>query len=329
MVPKGDYYVSSEFLVLRENQQGDRKYLLLPYLFTDTIQTILYWSQRGTNHPRFSEKLLMGLGFPDIKDDELVYLKDNIIQANQFFEQSKAIYTDAERMVLEGINFSPDILEHDLSFIGDCKTVVNATRIDADFYQPKYNRLLKLVKSKNSCLISDIETFSQRGIQPEYYASGDVEVITSKRLGNEFVDLFKSEKTLFSEWEKHKRAQIRYLDVLIYTTGAYVGRTNCWLADIKAFASNHVNILRVKDVDPIYLSVYLNSILGQMQVRKFVSGSAQVELYPSDIRNFILWVPDRAFQNKIAEKINESYKLRMQALELLRKAVQEVTNLIG
>ena len=41
-------------------------------------------------------------------------------------------------------------------------------------------------------------------------------------------------------------AHIQQNDLLIYTTGAYIGRTNVYLRDAPAMASNHVNMLRLR-----------------------------------------------------------------------------------
>jgi type I restriction enzyme, S subunit len=55
---------SSEFIVLRP--KGDlRAETLLAFLRSDLVQTILRWSQDGTNHPRFDEDTLLSIPVPD------------------------------------------------------------------------------------------------------------------------------------------------------------------------------------------------------------------------------------------------------------------------
>src|SRR5207249_6393248 len=93
-------------------------------------------------------------------------------------------------------------------------------------------------------------------------------------------------------------------DVLIYATGAYVGRTNVWLESAKAIASNHVTIVRPKkDCDPRYLAALLNSPLGIMQADSWATGSAQRELYPEQISKFTVYLPSPSFQQKVAEMV--------------------------
>ncbi len=55
---------SSEFIVLRPIGRL-RSETILAFLRSDLIQTILKWSQDGTNHPRFDEETLLSIPVPD------------------------------------------------------------------------------------------------------------------------------------------------------------------------------------------------------------------------------------------------------------------------
>lgn len=56
---------SSEFIVLRQRNQLLSPELLLVYLRSPYVQTVLKWSQKGSNHPRFDEKDLLNIPIPD------------------------------------------------------------------------------------------------------------------------------------------------------------------------------------------------------------------------------------------------------------------------
>ena len=73
--------------------------------------------------------------------------------------------------------------------------------------------------------------------------------------------------------------------MLINGTGVgTIGRSAPYLHNENALPDNHVTILRTKNLNPIFLSVYLNSIAGKYQVDKYFKGSSgQIELYPKDI----------------------------------------------
>ena len=116
----------------------------------------------------------------------------------------------------------------------------------------------------------------------------------------------------------------------MYSTGApYVGRTNVWLEDSKAIASNHVNIIRPgEEYNPLYLAVYLNSPIGMLQAAMYQKGSNQQELYPEDIARFVLCRASQELQEKIADLVLQSYQARKKAKALLKEAKRQVEELI-
>jgi type I restriction enzyme M protein len=104
-----------------------------------------------------------------------------------------------------------------------------------------------------------------------------------------------------------------------------IGRSAPYLHDQDAIPDNHVTILRTKNLNPIFLSVYLNSIAGKYQVDKYFKGSSgQIELYPKDIANFYIPLVNDDIQQTIAEKIKVSFKLKAESKKLLDLAKQAV-----
>lgn len=65
-VPEGVPAVgSSEFIILRSASKELLPEALLVYLRSAPVQTILKWSQDGSNHPRFQENELLAINVPD------------------------------------------------------------------------------------------------------------------------------------------------------------------------------------------------------------------------------------------------------------------------
>jgi type I restriction enzyme, S subunit len=97
IVKSSNYCVgSSEYIVLRNNDSIVSPELLTVYLRSSAVQTILKWSQDGSNHPRFKETELLAIKIPDklisIQDKIIELLKDSIdsiTQAKQLLEDAK------------------------------------------------------------------------------------------------------------------------------------------------------------------------------------------------------------------------------------------------
>ena len=70
----------------------------------------------------------------------------------------------------------------------------------------------------------------------------------------------------------------------------------------------------------------MNNLIGRLQTEKFSAGSAQAELYPKDIDNFIIPIIEEKIQQQISVKIEESFRLKKQSeqlLELAKTAVEK------
>ncbi|MCC6321214.1 MAG: hypothetical protein IT438_07240 [Phycisphaerales bacterium] len=92
---------SSEYIVLRPTGKGLSPETLMVYLRCPLVQTILKWSQDGSNHPRFTEEDLLAIPVPDKvlsvrkQIDGLVNKAiDARIEAARLLEQAKKTVED-------------------------------------------------------------------------------------------------------------------------------------------------------------------------------------------------------------------------------------------
>ncbi|NYT47244.1 MAG: restriction endonuclease subunit S [Candidatus Methanofishera endochildressiae] len=121
---------------------------------------------------------------------------------------------------------------------------------------------------------------------------------------------------------RHVLKKEAYLPIRL---GANIGRTAIYQSEKKALASNHVNILIVDKEDPEYVAFVINSLVGRLQTERLSAGSAQAELYPKDIENFVIPFISEEKQNQIKKKVTDSFTLRKQSKHLLdcaKKAVE-------
>lgn len=203
-------------------------------------------------------------------------------------------------------------------------------RLDAEHFQLKYDKLIAhLKKTGRAKALGGITTYINRGLQPEYVEDGEIIVVNSQHLGRYLLNVEATERTDRQFWNQNNRARLQKNDVLLYSTGAYVGRTNAWLVDQEGIASNHVTIIRPNaSCNPLYLAVFLNSPAGLLQTEKWASGSGQREIYPEDIARFLIYLPSEKFQQQIADLVRQSYQARQKAKALLEEAKAKVEALI-
>lgn len=166
----------------------------------------------------------------------------------------------------------------------------------------------------------------RRGKQPVYSAKG-LPVVNSKHVqSNKIVFEGNRKAVLNPSADLH----IRYGDILMNGTGrGTIGRAAPYLTEEQTIPDNHVTILRSPTLDPADLSFYLNSHAGQLQVEMHQRGSSgQLELYPFDIRKFLVWVAPESVQKEIRNLYDRAAESEQRSRELLDPAKTRVEPLI-
>jgi restriction endonuclease S subunit len=329
------YLLSTEYIVLRGKSQTPSE-LLLPFFLLDQIQYIFEKSQRGSNHPRLANKDILNFPLPNflikIKGKIQEIIQSSIIQYNL----SKSLYPEAEQELLERMKWDKVDTKHILDYSTTSKNIFSNERVDPEFYQPKFKNLIRHLRKAGSVKLGNFCPVIKRGISPQYYEKGEVFIVNSQNLeATGLIDISNLEKTsldYFNE-ERNKDARLTQFDVLTYATGAYIGRTNVWLENAKAIAGIDCIISQPQKniCNPTYLSLFLNSFAGLMQSDQKASGSAQRHLYPKDLREYEIFIPqnkngkpDLEWQEKLANKIIQAYEAKKEAKQKLQRAKELV-----
>lgn len=281
----------------------------------------------GTGQMTLATSYLRSLPIPKAGQPFQEGIKKLVRRAESKRARSKWLYLEAERMLLEDLAWHSFLISQPGWWTVQLPQARDAHRMDAEHFQPKYDKLIAHLSNhtgKASPLGSG-GTYIKRGLQPEYADDGVVMVVNSQHLGRYHVNVEGTERADSGFWEGSERCRLKERDVLLYSTGAYVGRTNVWLEDARAVANNHVTIIRPAGLcDPLYLSVFLNSPPGLLQAEKWASGSGQREVYPDDIARIVIYLPGSGVQSAVADLVRKSYSSRREAAALLDKALQMV-----
>ncbi|GGY30151.1 restriction endonuclease subunit S [Paludibacterium paludis] len=238
--------------------------------------------------------------------------------------QSRQLLQQAEQTLLHDLSLDTWTPPEALSYERSSSDAFAAGRFDAEHYQPRFAALLALIESTgNSARLGDCLLENKRGKQPDYATTG-LPVVNSKHVLRNDVRLDADNRLATFATND---LLIAFGDVLVNGTGVgTIGRTATYLHECQAVPDNHVTILRPKkDLDPIYLSIFMNSIAGQLQVDQRLRGSSgQIELYPNDIAEFRVWVAPKELQQSIRDQVEQSFVQKQRAAQLLDAAKRAV-----
>lgn len=258
---------------------------------------------------------------------------ESVKRAFEERRQSATFYAEAEALLLAELGLDDLDLSHQPTYARDFSRAQAAGRLDAEYFQPRYDTLLARLRETGQAvrLGNWLTEPIRRGVQPEYNENGDVIVINSKHVGKTHVKVENNRRTTRAFAEQNERALVRRYDVLLNSTGYItIGRCQTLLSDVKAIADGHVSIIHPKSgLDPVYLGLFLNTLPGQMQTeRSWTGSSGQIELRSELIENYTVWRPDVAFQRRIRELVEEAHVAREEAHRLLESAKRRVEEMV-
>lgn len=256
-------------------------------------------------------------------------IRANVLNGVAHLDSSDKIYAKAHRLLESELELDTSTFDKPMGYAARFSELELSHRLDAQHYQPRFMKLLHHLSKFPTQRIREIRRLNRRGLQPMYVEDGSRPVVNSQHLGRKHINYAGLQKTTEALFNASREAHIQKGDLLIYTTGAYIGRTNVYLDDAPAFASNHVNILRLSpDIDPAYMAMVLQSLVGQFQSQKHARGSAQAELYPADIDKFVVPLLAAQKQREIGDLVRESLAQQRESARLLEQAKARVEKLI-
>lgn len=315
---------SCKLAIIRPNKNMLRPEFVGMYLMSKYGQQQIQKFRRGSGQTGLILEDFDQLLIPNLDCSIQEGISEIVNHSYESLKKSRQLYDSAEDYLLECLGLKDFKQSSETVSVKRFSDLTSSGRLDAEYYQSKYDELEERIKSVSYKTIADLQIYNARGVQPDYIPDGNVSVVNSKHILENGLDYDNFEKTSFEFLKQNERAIIRENDILIYTTGANIGRTQPYLISDIAIASNHVNILRLDGVNPIYAALVLNSKVGRLQTEKASTGSAQAELYPADLEKFLIPILPKDKQETIAEKVKQSFTLRTESKNLLEMAKKKV-----
>ncbi len=246
-------------------------------------------------------------------------------------EQSKSLYTQAENLLLEELGLKDYEPEEDLSYVVNLSDVKSVARVDAEYFQPKYKSIVKKIKKQNIKLLGDL-VFMKKGVEPgseEYQNEGKLFIRVSSISKHGIID--KDQKYLSNELYQRLRKDFEpKIGEILLTKDAIPGIAYVLKESVEGIISSGIMRLKLKeDIEGEYLALYINSIIGQMQIERDAGGSVIAHWKPEEIKKLQIPILAESIQQKISNLVYRSHEARNKAKELLEEAKQKVEKIIS
>ncbi len=259
---------------------------------------------------------------PEFSND--FQLKIDDLYERQIFETraGKSAQIVAQQDLIRHLGLAGWAPPEPLTYSAKASDALAAGRLDAQYFRPLFQDVeQRLQETGRAIALSDILAVNSRGRQPIYAETG-LPVVNSKHVRTNRVILDDNRTAT----KTGSPVQIRNGDVLMNGTGVgTIGRTAVYLHDEPSLPDNHVTVMRTDKIDPVFLSVFLNSPLGQWQIERHIKGSSgQIELYPQDIARIVVWDAPNDVQQSVRSSVLSAFDAEHRAKSLLDAAKRAV-----
>lgn len=237
----------------------------------------------------------------------------------------------AEQMLSEELGIKDLDLSHKLFYTVNLKDIKQSHRIDAEYYQLQYERVITHIRKNTTAKFLGELVAIKKGIEPGsnvYQDNGIPFVRVSNLTKYEIND--NNQKYLSEElYNKFKTSYKPKIGEILLSKDATPGIAFVVREDKQMIISS--GILRLKILDEInneYLALVLNSFVVQCQMQKDAGGLIINHWRPDQIKNTVIPVLSEAKQQELATLVTQSHQARKQAKELLEEAKKKVEELI-
>ena len=299
-------------------------YFVYAYLCSQYGQNFLKREARGSVQQHVFLSQIENLSIPIFPDTFQSKIESIVKSAHAKLEESKSLYSQAEDLLLGELGLKDWQPKNTLHTTKKFSDFAQSGRLDAEYYQPKYDDLFEKLSCLNCKRLGKIVSI-KKSFDPgsdAYQETGIpfIRVSDISKDGIEKTELHLSPIDFDIPELKPKK------DTILFSKDGSIGIAYKVQSDLNVFTSGALLHLVTTDssILPDYLTLVLNSVVVKLQAERDSNGAIIQHWKPSDIENVIIPILPEAIQTKIASLIQQSFECKAQSKQLLEDAKRMV-----
>lgn len=244
--------------------------------------------------------------------------------AHMKLEESKRLYTEAEKILLEELglkNWQPKNQNINIKTLKE--SFLSSGRLDAEYYQSKYDEIETKIKKYHGgfqSLINYVSDYSTgQPFDSNLFTDCGCNVIRINNIKNGELDLSNAVCVPTESIDVDMKDLVKKNDILISMSGT-IG--NCCVIRENIFAAINQRILKIvpKNYDSNVLCLVIDSIIGKTQFDRIGTGGVQTNISSKDMFHILIPKLPISIQTEISAKIQQSFALKAESKGLLEEA---------
>lgn len=317
---------------IARNTKINQRYLLA-YLNSNFGRKLLLRKTRGAVQAGLNLDDLKTLIVPCLQSKFQNNISELIKDAHFKIELSKSLYAQAEVLLLSELglkDWQPS--EANTAEVSLADSFLSSGRLDAEYYQPKYEELnIHLDKFNTSTIMQEFEIL--RGKNFNYDENGEVKVIKTKQVTRRNSLKFDvDDRTSLIEVKKERLNLLQEQDIVFASMGrGSLGKASIFYAeqsDEKLTIDSTLRIFRIKknaQILPEVAFVWINSDVCYDIILRYEIGTTGItSLYESDISNIPVPILSEDIQEQISNLVRQSQTAQAKSKRLLALAKEAV-----
>ncbi len=251
-------------------------------------------------------------------------IEDIVLDSQKIKSQSDDEYAQAQTLLLFELGLADWQPKHRLTFVKNYSDSQRAERIDADYFQPKYEEIVHAIKSYAGGWdrLRNLLNLKAQNYHPEDEQEYKYIELANIAGNGEITDCM---ITQGQDLPSRARRKVAMGDVIVSSIEGSLDSIALINKEYdQALCSTGFHVVNSQTFNSETLLVLLKSIVGQLQLKKGCSGTILTAINKDEFGKVILPIIAEEKQTQIQQKVVESFNLRKQSKYLLECAKRAV-----
>ena len=329
-------YVSNKIILSRDiariHLKNDTEFLpefITIFLNSRIGQLLTKRESVGTVQQGLYLNIIKNLKIPKSKKAFQKEIRNLFLESLKEYLQSKSLYFQADNLLLEKLGLKDFGIEDDLSYIVNLSDIKSSHRADAEYFQPKYDKLISKIKKQNSKLLEKVIENVPAKFNPSAQPEKVFQYVELANINSSIGVIDGFSEVLGKEAPSRAKRVLKIGDVIVSSVEGSLEKVALVDKEQENYlASTGFFQLRGKEILPEVLLVLTKSLVFQTQLEKQCAGTILTAVPKEAIKNIFVPILPKSTQQKIADLVQKSHQARLRAKELLEEAKRKVEELI-
>ena len=270
------------------------------------------------NQANFSPAKFRQIAIPILSKELNNKIEEIVYKSFELLEESKSLYSQAEDLLLGELGLKDWQPKNTLHTTKKFSDFAQSGRLDAEYYQPKYDEIEKELSKKNTLEISKIGQICDKNFSP--IDNVEYKYIELADIGA-YGEITGCTMAIGSELPTRARRIIHKGDVLISSIEGSL--QSCAIVPKEfdnALCSTGFYVMTPNKINAETLLILLKSTVIQLLLKKGCSGTILTNISKDEFLKIKIPILPESIQTKIASLIQQSFECKAQSKQLLEDA---------